>query len=141
MLIKLFSELNTSSSQEPYFANRIKNIQTIHNLFTRFGRNCNIIPPQFKKSKCYIMPHFYTNLLTWGIIYHWTQEIPSIWVCLKICFGLFYRTTWRFSVCVCMHLFVYIFGIWVFMCSASTHVRTITVDIWTWARIHMWILT
>ena len=48
-LIKLFSELNTSSSHETYFAGGIKNIQTIHNHFTRFWRNCNIIPPQIRK--------------------------------------------------------------------------------------------
>ena len=64
-LIKLFSELNVSSSQETYFAERIQNIQTIHDHFTRFGRNLNIIPPQIRKSKCYAS-FLYKSINLWN---------------------------------------------------------------------------
>ena len=46
--IKISSELNTSSSHETYFAETIQNVQTIHDHFTRFGRNLNIIPLQIR---------------------------------------------------------------------------------------------
>ena len=52
-LIILFRELNTSSCHETYFAVSIINMQTNHNHFTSFGRNCNFIPPQIRKWKCY----------------------------------------------------------------------------------------
>ena len=63
--IKISSELNTSSSHETYFDERIKNIQTIHNHFTRFGGNCNIISLKIQNS-IYYASFLYKSINLWN---------------------------------------------------------------------------